>query len=338
MTITVSPQDFAYLRQLPVAVNGANGQPVRSALIVLTDAKNKREQRVLADADAGKTAFTTVPLGKAIVSATTGANGPKVTQEVTVAPGPGGVLAPIILTLPGDVPPLDAPDPASASPAPDPGSLAESPIPDARERADETQGSSWIGGVIGLVVLSGAAIWGLRAARARGLTVAGTLRQIGVEMPQDSAAAASAIGPSKSGSADLPPLPTLNDLPAAMPSVAAGAATGSGGDAFAATASTGPRLVGVAGSAAGAVIPISPRTLPVTLGRDANNTLALTHDNTVSRRHARIEARKDGSGFVIVDAGSSNGTYVNGVRADGPRPLHHGDDVQIGSARFRVEA
>jgi len=59
---------------------------------------------------------------------------------------------------------------------------------------------------------------------------------------------------------------------------------------------------------------------------------------SLQERHARIEARPDGGGVVIVDAGSSNGTYVNGVRADGPRPLHTGDEVQIGSNRFRVEA
>jgi pSer/pThr/pTyr-binding forkhead associated (FHA) protein len=41
--------------------------------------------------------------------------------------------------------------------------------------------------------------------------------------------------------------------------------------------------------------------------------------------------------FEVIDEGSSNGTYVNGQRIAGRQALSPGDEVQVGSARFRFE-
>lgn len=51
-------------------------------------------------------------------------------------------------------------------------------------------------------------------------------------------------------------------------------------------------------------------------------------DVTVSRKHAQIVRRADGS-FSVSDVGSLNGTYVNGEQVDETR-LATGDEVQIG--------
>lgn len=51
-------------------------------------------------------------------------------------------------------------------------------------------------------------------------------------------------------------------------------------------------------------------------------------DNTISRQHSRLE--HDDQGWQIVDLGSSNGTYVNGERINGPTRLKHGDQIKIG--------
>jgi hypothetical protein len=67
------------------------------------------------------------------------------------------------------------------------------------------------------------------------------------------------------------------------------------------------------------------------LGRHPDSEISLD-DITVSRRHAEIE-RTD-SGYVVSDAGSLNGTYVNQDRIDQPQPLHHGDELQIGKFRL----
>ena len=51
-------------------------------------------------------------------------------------------------------------------------------------------------------------------------------------------------------------------------------------------------------------------------------------DVTVSRKHAQIVRRVDGS-FSVSDVGSLNGTYVNGEQVDETK-LATGDEVQIG--------
>lgn len=65
----------------------------------------------------------------------------------------------------------------------------------------------------------------------------------------------------------------------------------------------------------------------LTLGRDPSSGIFL-NDVTVSRNHATLTY---GGGEVSVeDAGSLNGTYINGVRVD-RAPLKDGDIVQIGT-------
>jgi hypothetical protein len=76
---------------------------------------------------------------------------------------------------------------------------------------------------------------------------------------------------------------------------------------------------------------------PVTLGRAAGNDLSLASDGTVSGRHAIVERQENG--WTIRDLHSSNGTYVNGQRLDGPRLLRPGDLVTLGKERvaFRIQ-
>ncbi len=64
-----------------------------------------------------------------------------------------------------------------------------------------------------------------------------------------------------------------------------------------------------------------------TIGRNTDSHVFLD-DITVSRRHATIE-RRDGDSFFVKDAGSLNGTYVNGEQVDETK-LASGDEVQIG--------
>ncbi len=59
------------------------------------------------------------------------------------------------------------------------------------------------------------------------------------------------------------------------------------------------------------------------------------HDQRVSRRHSRI--RREADGYQIEDLGSCNGTYVNGRRIQGAQRLRHGDEVEIGASRYRVD-
>ena len=65
-------------------------------------------------------------------------------------------------------------------------------------------------------------------------------------------------------------------------------------------------------------------------GRHPDSDIFLD-DVTVSRKHAAFVAQ--GGGYVVRDAGSLNGTYVNRERID-EAPLHQGDEVQIGKFRL----
>src|SRR3954452_20332307 len=67
----------------------------------------------------------------------------------------------------------------------------------------------------------------------------------------------------------------------------------------------------------------------VVLGRDPSADVVLTDPSgQVSRRHARIVIR--GTEAVLEDLVSTNGTFVNGERLDGPYALRAGDKVKIG--------
>lgn len=64
----------------------------------------------------------------------------------------------------------------------------------------------------------------------------------------------------------------------------------------------------------------------LTIGRDPDCDVFL-NDITVSRTHAVIRVEADV--VTVEDAGSLNGTYVNGVRVDSA-PLCDGDTLQVG--------
>jgi pSer/pThr/pTyr-binding forkhead associated (FHA) protein len=55
----------------------------------------------------------------------------------------------------------------------------------------------------------------------------------------------------------------------------------------------------------------------------------------VSRIHCRLTAEAGGA-LVVEDLGSTNGTYVNGARVDGPTPVGSADTVKVGRVEFEV--
>jgi hypothetical protein len=73
----------------------------------------------------------------------------------------------------------------------------------------------------------------------------------------------------------------------------------------------------------------------VTIGRADQNDVVIDGDEFASARHARVEPRRDG--VWVHDLGSTNGTFVNGVRIDRPRKLVNGDVVRAGETELRYE-
>ncbi|MGI8922889.1 MAG: FHA domain-containing protein [Fimbriimonadales bacterium] len=195
--------------------------------------------------------------------------------------------------------------------------VAAAPKPEA-ERSPFVTGIAWL---VALGIGAGALYFILRAVRSNEETVAGGLQKLGVQIP---------------GTA------TPHDEAAAEPFEAAPLVPDGHcqycGQAFAEDGSCACKI----SSTPATVLSPSPRLIGnVTfeiadglsvLGREAELQVA---DPTVSRKHAEIERR--GDAVFIRDAGSANGTFVNGQRVDAETELHSGDTVQFGAVKFRFE-
>jgi pSer/pThr/pTyr-binding forkhead associated (FHA) protein len=69
-----------------------------------------------------------------------------------------------------------------------------------------------------------------------------------------------------------------------------------------------------------------------TVGKAAENDVALEHDPTASHLHAILE--RFAAGWCVTDLGSSNGTWVNGERIWSAHRLRHGDEIRVGQTRL----
>jgi pSer/pThr/pTyr-binding forkhead associated (FHA) protein len=76
-------------------------------------------------------------------------------------------------------------------------------------------------------------------------------------------------------------------------------------------------------------------TTALTVGRGSGNDVPIADDEYASSRHARFEPRRDG--VWVEDIGSTNGTFVNGIRLTRERKLAAGDVVRIGETDLRFE-
>ena len=74
---------------------------------------------------------------------------------------------------------------------------------------------------------------------------------------------------------------------------------------------------------------------PLLLGRGSTNHVNLSRDEYASTKHARVEPRRDG--VWLEDVGSTNGTYLNGIRLTSAKKLAPGDVLRIGETELRYE-
>jgi pSer/pThr/pTyr-binding forkhead associated (FHA) protein len=86
------------------------------------------------------------------------------------------------------------------------------------------------------------------------------------------------------------------------------------------------RLEVIRGNAAGSTIEVHDE---LAIGRESSTEGRLGDDPELSRRHARVRRGADGA-FELEDVGSTNGTFLNGRRLDGPHPLSTGDTIGVG--------
>jgi hypothetical protein len=75
---------------------------------------------------------------------------------------------------------------------------------------------------------------------------------------------------------------------------------------------------------------------PLRIGRGGDNDVSIERDEYASSHHARFEPRRDG--VYVEDVGSTNGTFVNGIRLARERRLATGDVVRVGETDLRFES
>ena len=71
----------------------------------------------------------------------------------------------------------------------------------------------------------------------------------------------------------------------------------------------------------------------IVIGRAESCDVGLFGDNAIERTHARILRRDDH--YLLVDADTLAGTYLNGLRISEPTPLRSGDEIRVGKNRLR---
>jgi hypothetical protein len=71
-----------------------------------------------------------------------------------------------------------------------------------------------------------------------------------------------------------------------------------------------------------------------TIGRQSTADLSIS-DGRLSREHVTIQ--RFGDIFMVSDRGSSNGTLLNGEKLSEPKPISHGDKLELGGLPVEVE-
>ncbi len=98
------------------------------------------------------------------------------------------------------------------------------------------------------------------------------------------------------------------------------------------TRSTYLRLEVISGNGTGDTLVVEDELV---IGRHAEGPGRLSEDEEISRRHARLSREATGD-YALEDLGSSNGTFVNGLRIQSPVLLSLGDSIEVGATTLVV--
>jgi hypothetical protein len=353
-TVTLAANDFDRVHRVRLQVAGAGEKPVASGTATLTDAGGTATSRVWDPTANGTVEFTAVRVGTARLEIVPSGSG-STTKEVEIRLQPGETVQTLAVSLPevtavvegapaaGSAPPGTAPSGATgetAAPTAPTAPANAAPAAPTQPLPAPSGGGSGLGTVVGFALLAGVIYALYVVGRNRGWTLDKGLERLGVQTgPEPVSAGPASLRPAPAPAPPVDPsiCPYCGDRkdPATGRCACSLDATAAPGPlaapAIGGSPGSGPRLVAMQGAYLGQIFPVDREMI---VGRDASSDVPLPADSTVSRRHARI-APLDG-GFQIVDLGSSNGTFVNGGRVT-EAALRPGDEVSIGSTRFRFE-
>lgn len=319
----LKPTDFKLIFLVRVKLEH-EGKPVAGASVAAT-ASGRRQEQLLSPADQGQVAFYAVPAGPLVLEARykVGAETKSLPAQTFDVKLQRDRVEPTFTLQIGDK--VEVVEPAPPEPKPDaPGTTApsESRTPATAKDEPSTLGSIFIylfGLAVAIAVIVGVLVWMKRNPKA----VQERLEQLGVQVPEPKAAAVDDPAPRPAAPQPQPKIILGDAEPTPSGTLIADApATGIGGAPAMLVAENGGRIAVAEGVSV--------------VGREDGLPIALVGETTVSRRHA--ELLRSGDRLTVKDLGSTNGTFVNGVRVDSEATLRIGDTIQFGSARFRVEA
>jgi len=308
--------DFDRVRRLELLVS-SGGQPAAAAVVKLDDAEKNVQMQILDPSAKGVLQFTDVASGTAKVTVLYG-DGKSASQDIEVSLDREEVVPRVEIPVVGEI---DTIQPA----AKEEGARAGKPSGEAEARRPG-MGINFPMAIVGLALIVAILYAASALMRSRGAGFRQILKRFGVELPEEPQAAVPSQPAQQVDPSICPFCGGKKDPATGACACSVGAAAG------APAASSGPRLIAIQGAYVGGIYQLEAGT--VTIGREESNTVAFPQDNTVSRRHARITG--DGGQFVIYDEGSSNGTFVNGVKVT-EKVLQPGDEIQIGNTRLRFE-
>lgn len=318
--VGLSPASFQWAQSVRVPVK-YKGKGVSGVLVTLRDEQKEYGRRALQPEDGGVAQFSDVPINKmlTVVVSDVNADGQTKSFPRMVPQDAADVVQEVALPASWNNMNTVTETSASAASRPSVSDAASSAAPRiapvaslAAQRPKPALPSpprsnpALLSALCVVLALLGGTLWTLNARRVRDLDGLGdvqTARAVVANraLPQSAIAAKNA-----------PPMPALPE---------------------AAENLSGPQLVGTHGVYSGYAFALSePRSA---IGRDVNNVIALSHDDAASRRHATIQNAQ--GHYFLMDDGSSNGTFVNGVRIahQVQHPLNPGDEIQVGKTRFR---
>lgn len=311
--VELKTEDFKNVYRLTVRVE-KDGVAVREGVLNGKVGEVERST-LLSEGDKGRVTLFNLPVGSLSLTLRTKVNG----EEKTIAgPTVGIVHSPnpmaVVFEVSDAVAVVEDPDERAAAPATNnPPGAAPGPSPG-------YQIGQLLAGVVAIAIVVAIGWWAWKHHRAKiedGLKALGVP---GVSPEPDDTAGPDPVPPGQKRGQVQPIV--LNPVPL-DPAVSAPV------QAPVAPAVPNPRLV----TADGRVLLLSDQGVEV--GRDDEWLVGVEHQSTASRKHARFE-RRDG-GFVVMDLGSTNGTFVNGKKIDAPVTLSPGDTVHLGGVILRYE-
>lgn len=328
----VSTADWSLLYEVNVSVVH-EFEPVQSGLVTLK-AGDYEEDVLLSPEDKGGATFHAVPDRQMSVTFSYKHEGEqKTTPRQTFALDDAALAAPTLTISVSDPVATVGEDPEPTEPtAPATGGGA-APAQQTETAPRSNFWQKFIGMIIGLALLGGVIYGLIWYFKNKPETAKDLLTKAGIQVPDDGA-------DDGSGDADPPAIPSqpeplkkiILDQPVSgdPQSVSESVATNLGAAAAASPgAMPNPRFVREDGSVF--LIPEGSSTV----GREADRDFALTGESSVSRTHAEVS--RTGDTVTVTDQGSTNGTWINGAKAEGAATLKPGDMITFGGVHCTYE-